>query len=92
MAFTNLDLLLSKRDAVHDSNPCSFVRLGILLIFSFKDCMIFGAEQAISKQSSTVLYCSLFTLYGAAFAEKDLCYQCQDLPSGVKYLVNARRK
>lgn len=51
LVFTDLYLFLSKGDTVDDIDSCSFVRLGVTLVFSFEDCMIFRAAEAISQQT-----------------------------------------
>lgn len=58
MAGTDLHFLFSKGNAVHNVDPCCLVGFGILFIFGFKDGVIFGAIEAVSKQgmSSPILY------------------------------------
>lgn len=52
LAFTDLYLLLSKRDTADDINSCSFVGLGITLVLGFKDRLIFGAAEVVSQHST----------------------------------------
>ena len=51
LLFTDLYLLLSKGDTVDNIGSGSFVRLGVALVLSFEDCMIFRAAETISKQT-----------------------------------------
>ena len=51
LASTDLYLLFSKGDTIDNIDSGSFVRLGVSLIFSFEDCLIFRAAEAISKQT-----------------------------------------
>ena len=58
LACTDLYLFFSKGDTVDNIGSGSFVRLGVPLIFSFEDCLVFRAAEAISKQTfvSSILY------------------------------------
>ena len=52
LACTDLYLFFSKGHTVDNIDSGSFVRLGVSLIFSFEDCLVFGAAEAISKQTT----------------------------------------
>ena len=78
LAFTDLYLFLSERDTIDNIISCGFVRLGITLVLSFKDCLIFRAAEVISQQ--TMFFLILFfwtrnTLYGGAFVGQEADYQ-----------------
>ena len=69
LAFTDLYLFLSQGDTVDNIDSGSFVRPGVSLIFSFEDCLVFRAVEAISKQTLFLLYWTINTLYGGVSAE-----------------------
>lgn len=56
IAFTDLYLLLSKRDTADNVNSCSFVRLGITLVLGFKDRLIFGAAKVVSSTHNVFFF------------------------------------
>ena len=51
LAFTDLNLFLSKGDTIDNIISCGFVRLGITLVLGFKDCLIFRAAEVFSQQT-----------------------------------------
>ena len=57
LAFTHLYLLLAQSDTFYDLHALAFVGLGVLLICSFKNCVIFGAvtfgQQNFGRASRT---------------------------------------
>ena len=82
LAFTDLYLFLSKRDAVDNINSCSFVRLGIPLVLGFEDCLIFRAAELISQQTVFFYYWTTNTLYGGASAGQEAGCQLLEAYSG----------
>ena len=52
---TYLYFFLPEGNSIHNLDSCGLVRFGVLLVFRFENCMIFGAATAISKQQFSCL-------------------------------------